>query len=62
VHGAGSIAAADKEYERYTSDLVGVKRFGETKEYGKNREFFLNKTKIINWERDFGTPQKSISS
>ena len=65
LHGAGLIAAADKEWERYKLDLVGV--WGlviqkSTVRIGDYNFFFVaKKMKNVSFEQDFGTPQNSIS-
>jgi len=53
LYRAGSLTAAVRELVRYKLDLVGVQGI---------IIFAMEKEMKINWEQEFCTPQKSISS
>ena len=66
LYRAGSLTATARELARYKLGLVGVQKFrwdnGCEVRTGDNNFSTEKKTKIINWEENFCTPQNSISS
>ena len=63
---ASSLTALVRELARYKLDLVGVQEVrwdkGGMLRAGGYNFFYGKDAKIINWEQDFCTPQKSIGS
>ena len=62
----GSLTVPPRELARYKLDLVGVQEVrwdkGSTVKAGDYNFFCGKETETINWEKDFFTPQNSISS
>jgi len=67
LYRSGSLTTVNRELARYKLDLVGVQEVrwdkeGEVRAGGLYSFSMEKKTKIINWEQNFCTPQNIISS